>query len=164
MDPVIITNVEFSHHDIPSKAFFRKTQKISIKLADEGIIITGNIIKWSEIGNVSVKFFNRNPYIYLETASGNNYSLFFENKFYYRKKAPWFGASKFITTEFVRILEEKGLFSVAKLEAIVSENTAVPTIHKIWNTLFYVIPIVLVLISIVVIYTGFMYGYQIPNS
>lgn len=164
MDPVIITNVEFSHNDIPSKAFFRKTQKISIKVADEGISITGNIIKWSEISNVSVKFFNSNPYITLESSSGDNYSLFFENKFYYRKRAPWFGASQFITIEFVKLLEEKNLFSVAKLEAVIAENTATPTIHTVWNTLYYALPIAFVAISLVVIYTGFIYGYQLPYS
>lgn len=164
MDPVIITNVEFSHKEIPSKAFFRNTQKISIKVADEGIIITGNITKWSEITNVSVKFFNSNPYIHLESSSGENYSLYFENKFYYRKRAPWFGASQFITTEFVKLLEEKNLFTVAQLEAAISENTVTPSMHAVWNALYYAVPVAFVAISLVVIITGYFFGYQLPYS
>ena len=161
MDPIIIPNVEFSTEDIASKAFFRNTKKISLKVSKAGITFTGINVQWDEITVVSLKYFNCNPYFQLDTKSGAKYSLFFENKFYYRKKAPWFGASEFISKEFVKILQEKNLFSLKTLEDQVSENSHTPLIHQVWNTLFLVFPVLLVVLSVIILYSGFVYGYQI---
>ena len=161
MDPIIIPNVEFSTEDIASRPFLRNTKKISLKISDTGITFTGITVDWNDISKVSINYFNSNPYFQLNLQSGNKYSFFFENKFYYRKKAPWYGASEFVTKEFVKILEEKNLFSMTKLENQVSENTHPPFIHMIWNSFFFIFPIILVLLSIAILLTGFLYGTQV---
>lgn len=161
MESFIIPSVEISDQDIPSRPFFRGTKKISLKIIETGIVITGNTIEWSEILDVSIKFFNSNPYIQLNTKSGSVYSFFFENKFYYRRNAPWFGASEFITREFVKKLEEKNLYSIAKLEAQIYENKSTPRIHYIWNNFTYVFPVVLLVISTIILLLGWVGGPQI---
>ena len=161
VETVIIPNVEFSTQDIPSKAFLRKTKKISLKVSDEGFTFTGVSIHWDEIKDVRVKFFNSNPYIQLMTSSDTVYSLFFENKFYYRRRAPWFGASEYITTEFVKILEEKNLFTVDKLISNVQTNRQGKLIHSVWNSLFLLIPVVLIFTSVFILYAGWTFGSQI---
>ena len=161
MDPFIIPNVEFATTDIPPKYFLRGTKKLSLKITETGIILTGQDIKWDEINKVSVKFFNNNPYIQLQTTSNSIYSFFFENKFYYRKKSPWFGASEFITKEFVKTLEEKNLFTIAKLEANISENTQSTFLHTFWNNFVLVFPVLLILISVSILLIGLFGGPQV---
>ena len=161
MDPIIIPNVEFSTEDIASKAFFRNTKKISLKVSKAGITFTGINVQWDEITVVSLKYFNCNPYFQLDTKSGAKYSLFFENKFYYRKKSPWFGASEFITKEFVKTLEEKNLFTIAKLEANISENTQSTFLHTFWNNFVLVFPVLLILISVSILLIGLFGGPQV---
>ena len=161
MDSFIIPNVKYSPSDIPSKAFFRGTQKLSIKVDDEGLTFNGKSVNWSDITGVKVKFFNCNPYLQLASSSGESFNFFFENKFYYRKKAPWYGASEFITTSFVKALEEKNLFTVDKLKANVGENITTPTMHKLWNLSFFVVPVILIIVSVIVLYVGLVQNSQI---
>ena len=156
MEEKIFSNVEYIHgYDIPSSAFLRKTKKIFLRTNDVGITFLGKTYKWSEIRNVQLKFFNANPYLQLDIEGNTIHSFFFESKFYYRKKIPWFGASQFLTTEFVKILEEKELFSVNDLENRLQDNTQTPFIHKVWNYFFWIFPIVLILITIYILYLGF---------
>lgn len=161
MDSFIIPTVEYLPHDIPSKAFFRGTKKISLKIEDEGFVFNGRTVNWSDIQSVNVKFFNSNPYLQLTSSNGESFSFYFENKFYYRKNAPWFGASEFITTAFVKALEEKNLFSVEKLKANLQENTFTPFIHKFWNFAYYAFPTALVILSTIILVVGIMQNSQI---
>ena len=161
MDPFIIPNVEFATSDIPSKYFLRGTKKLALKVTESGITLTGQDIKWNEINNVSVKFFNNNPYIQLQTNNNAKYSFFFENKFYSRKKSPWFGASEFITKEFVKTLEERNLFTLAKLEANISENNQSTFLHTFWYNFALVFPILLILLSTTILLIGLFGGPQV---
>ena len=157
---VIIPNVEFSIDEIPSKAFFRNTQKISLKISEMGITMKGSSIAWNDIHSVDLKFFNSNPYIQL-TTSESKFSFFFENKFYYRRKAPWFGASEFITREFVKILEEKNLYSIQKLDSnLLSNESHGAFIHSFWNFFFIVFPVLLLVLAIVILLGGLFFGPQ----
>ena len=112
----------------------------------------------TEIRNVFVKFFNSNPYIQLEVNSGEILSFFFENKFYYRRKSPWFGASEFITKEFVRTLEEKNIFTIAKLDAELSDFKSTSFVHYLWNNFTFIFPVFLLLLSTVILIIGFFGG------
>jgi hypothetical protein len=157
MDSFIIPNVEFSIGDIPSKVFFRKSKRIFLKVSDSGITFSGKSLNWEDFKKVSIKFFNGNPYIQFEVAE-QTYSFYFENKFYFRKKAPWFGASEFKTKEFVKVLEEKNLLTVDKLYSNVESNNQSPFIHTLWNSMFFIIPPVLFIASIAFLYAGLIAG------
>lgn len=153
METKIFGNVEYiTGVKIPSK-LFRKTKKIYLKVDKQGITFLGKTLAWDNIKNVELKFFNANPYIQIDN-SGTLHNFFFESKFYYRKKVPWFGASKFLTQEFVKLLEEKELFTSKKLEELVDQNTESLLMHKIWNNFFWVFPPFLIIISIIMIILG----------
>ena len=159
MEEKIFPNVEYKHGaDIPSKPFFRNTQKVFLKTSDEGLTFLGKTYSWSDINHVELKFFNSNPYIQLDISGNTVHSLFFESKFYYRKKDPWFGGSKFFTTEFVKLLEEKGLYSLNDLKNELESNSYIPSIHKLWNAFFWIFPPVLLFITIYILYLGFTNG------
>ncbi|MFV2016901.1 MAG: hypothetical protein ACC656_15830 [Candidatus Heimdallarchaeota archaeon] len=155
MQEKIFPNVEYMKElDIPSKPFFRKTQKFYMKTNEEGNKFLGKTYLWTEIKSVSIQFFNNNPYIQLNISGNTKHSFFFESNFFYRKKAPWFGGSEFMTKEFVNLLEEKGLFTLKQLEKQLEGNSEISQIHKIWNTFFWVFPPILLLISLVILYLG----------
>ena len=161
VDEVIIPSVEFSTKDIPSKMLFRNTKKISLKVNDTGITFIGLTVHWDEITSINVKFFNSNPYIQIRTKVDSIYSFYFENKFYYRHKKPWYGASEFITKEFVKILEEKNLFSVEKLESNLYSNTGSGArVHSLWNSIFVILPILMLVLAIIILLGGLFYGPQ----
>lgn len=174
--PFIIPNVEVCIGDIPARYFFRNTKKLSLEITKAGIVCNGYAIQWDSIKDVELKYFNGNPYLQFKTDSkiqldktvnSATYgrqtvvSMFFENKFYYRKFAPWFGASEYITTEFVKTLEEHNLFSVEKLRSRISENMDDFFGHSLWNISFLALPLLLILFSLIILVVGFTQNAQI---
>ena len=155
--PIIFPNVEYYPEDIPNRAFFRNTSKIFLKVTEEELVFTGKTIPWSEIKSASVKSFNANPYIQIIKKDGSKESFFFESKFYYRKKAPWFGASKFLTESFVKILDSKSLLSMAEFEDEI-KNKSTTIVHRIWNSIFWVLPPLLLIASYLIIIAGLEAG------
>ncbi|MHA2363090.1 MAG: hypothetical protein ACXAC7_03975 [Candidatus Hodarchaeales archaeon] len=158
MDPKIITNVEFKLNDIPN-GIFRGTHRISMQVNDEGLIWNGELLTWGEIKSVEIKTFNGNPYLKLQTSTPTKpiVSFYFLSKWWKRHKNPWFGASSFLTLEFLKILEEKtNICTYDECEQIILQNTSKnPFIQKIWNTLFWIIPPSLAIFSVFILYLGY---------
>lgn len=155
MEEKIFPNVEYLQgSDIPSKAFFRNTSKIAIKASDVGLTMLGITYPWDKITSVKLNFFNGNPYLQLDISGNTKHNLFFETKFYYRKIAPWFGGSSFLTTEFVKILETHNLYTVSAMTREIEKNIDNKLIHTIWNNFFWILPPSLLVITIIILFKG----------
>lgn len=164
MEAKIIPNVEYSPKALQN-GLKRSTHRIALKTDRNGITWNGDLLKWQEITDVQIKNFNGNPYVQLSTSMQSRplVSFFFPSKWYKRHFKPWFGASPFLTLEFLKILDEQTQKdSQEKLEQIILENNANPSIQRIWNLFFWVFPLSLAIVSIYILIFGITAGGTIP--
>ena len=160
MDPKIIPHVEYSPSDLPD-GFSRPTNRVSLRIEDEGLTWNGELLKWQEIQEVQIKFCNGNPYVQMKNSSTSrpNVSFFFPSKWYKRHIKPWFGASSNITLEFLDIIiENTEVITREPLEKEILENNANPVIQRLWNIFFFIFPLFLIVFSIIIIIAGITAG------